>query len=284
MMAQELIAARRRFALPPAMYAGIGLVTAIALIAVAGPLLWQWAPTQRTGLLIGPPSPSHWLGTDEEGFDTLARLIAGARVALIVGPGTALLSALLGLVLGSAAGYAGGWLDRAITWLADLLLCFPGVLLALLVAFVSDRPGLGTVVLALSATGWAGHARLVRVLVASARERDFAVAARCLGASHPRVLLVHVLPEVLGPVAVQATFSVAAGVLGEASLSFLGVGAQGVVSWGAMLEQGTALLLQSPLVVLSSGLSLLALVTGVNLIGDALRDLLDPRRAGPAAS
>lgn len=269
---------------PAALYAGLALVAALALAAALGPLLWPWAPHQQTGLLLAPPSAAHWLGTDEEGFDTLARLLAGARVALVVGPGTAALSALLGLVLGSAAGYLGGWTDRAITWLADLLLCFPGVLLALLVAFVSDRPGLGTVVLALSATGWAGHARLVRVLVASARERDFAVAARCLGASHPRVLVVHVLPEVLGPVAVQATFSVAAGVLGEASLSFLGVGAQGVVSWGAMLEQGTALLLQSPLVVLSSGLALLTLVTAVNLLGDALRDLLDPRRPGAQAS
>ena len=269
---------------PGALIAGLALVGVLAVLAALGPWLWPWAPTQRTGLLLAAPSAEHWLGTDEEGFDTLARVLGGARVALLVGPGTAALSALIGLVVGAAAGYAGGWLDRATTWLADLLLCFPGVLLALLVAFVSDRPGLGTVVLALAATGWAGQARLVRVLVASARERDFAVAARCMGASHARVLLVHVLPEALGPVAVQATFGVSAGVLGEASLSFLGVGAQGVVSWGAMVEQGTALLLQSPMVVLSSGIALLTLVTGVNLLGDALRDQLDPRRAGPASS
>lgn len=264
--------------------AGLTLVGLLGLLAAFGPWLWPWAPTQRTGLLLASPSAAHWLGTDEEGFDTLARVLAGARVALLVGPGTAGLSALIGLIAGAAAGYGGGWLDRIVTWLADLLLCFPGVLLALLVAFVSERPGLGTVVVAMAATGWAGHARLVRVLVASARERDFAVAARCMGASHARVLFLHVLPEALGPVAVQATFGVSAGVLGEASLSFLGVGAQGVVSWGAMLEQGTALILQSPMVVLSSGVALLTLVAGVNLMGDALRDQLDPRSTSPSAS
>lgn len=267
----------------PALLAGAALLLLLSLAVWLGPLVWPWAPEQRTGVLLGPPGWQHWLGTDEEGYDNLARILAGGRLALLVGPGVALASVSIGLTLGALAGFFGGWLDALVTWAADLLLCFPGILLALLVVFVTERPGMGTVVVCLSATGWAGHARLVRALVASGRDRDHAVAARCLGASPLRVLTVHVLPDVLGPIAVQGTFSVAAGVLGEASLSFLGLGPQGVISWGAMLEQGTALLLQSPTLVLSTGGALLLLVTSVNLLGDGLRDFLDPRRQGLAS-
>jgi len=167
--------------------------------------------------------------------------------------------------------------DSVVMRIADALLAFPGVLLALLILFVTDAPGMGTVVLSLSLTGWAGHARLVRMLVASAREREFVVAARCLGAGPLRILGRYVLPEIAGPVAVQATFAVAAAILGEASLSFLGLGPQGVVSWGAMLEQGAVLFVQSPALVLSAGGGLLLLLTGVHLLGDGLRDLYDPR-------
>jgi peptide/nickel transport system permease protein len=259
--------------------AGLVLLIVLAAAAWLGPWLLHISPFERSLDLLAPPSASHWLGTDEEGCDVLAKVLHGGRLALLVGPGVAVLSAAIGLVLGAPAGYFGGLLDRSVLRLADTLMAFPGVLLALLLVYVSPAPGVLTVVLALGLSGWAGHARLVRMLVASAREREFVVAARCLGASHPRILLVHVLPEVVGPVAVQATLGVAAGVLGEASLSFLGLGPQGVVSWGAMLEQGAVLFLQAPAIALSAGGGLALLLTSLNLIGDGLRDRLDPRAA-----
>lgn len=261
----------------PGLIAGLCLTVAVAVLVVAGPWLWPHDAFDRTADVLAAPGPRHWLGTDEEGYDILARVLAGGRLALLVGPGVAALSVGIGVVLGSLAGYFGGWLDRLVGWAADVLLAFPGILFALLVLFLTERPGLGTVVLSLSVTGWAGHARLVRMLVASARERDFVLGARCMGASPLRILVRYVLPEVAGPVAVQATFAVAAGILGEASLSFLGLGPQGVVSWGGLLEQGAVLFVRAPALVLGAGGGLLLLLTGLNLIGDGLRDLLDPR-------
>lgn len=258
---------------------GLALLLALAGACWVGPTLLGLSPEARTLELLAPPSAEHWLGTDEEGYDVLARVLHGGRLALVVGPGVALLSAAIGVGLGAVAGYFGGWLDRTVVRAADTLMAFPGVLLALLLVYVSPAPGIVTVVLALGLSGWAGQARLVRMLVASARERDYVIAVRCLGASHARVLLRHVLPSVLGPVAVQTTLGVAAGVMGEASLSFLGLGPQGVVSWGAMLEQGAVLFLQAPAIALSAGGGLALLLTALNLIGDGLRDRLDPRAA-----
>lgn len=259
---------------------GAGLA-AIAVVAVVGPWLVPWSADRATVDVLSAPGTAHWLGTDDEGVDVAAKIAAGARLALVVGLGYAALSVSLGTAIGMVAGYFGGPVDAIVRWACDTLLCFPGLLLALLIGFVADRPGLGTLVLALAATGWAGHARLARALADSVRRRDFVVAARCLGASHARVLAWHVLPELAGPMLVQGTLAVATGVLAEASLSFLGLGPQGVASWGAMLEQGTAVVLQAPWVLASAGGALLVLVAAVNLIGDGLRDLLDPR-TGPA--
>ena len=157
-----------------------------------------------------------------------------------------------------------------------LALAFPGILLAIFIVFLTRDPGLWAVILALSATGWAGYARLVRGQVLVLRERPHVEAARGLGASHVRILWVHVLPGLSGPLAVQATFGLAGAVLAEASLSFLGLGPQGVVSWGALLDQGTVLFLKTPWVAISAGMAIFATVLGVNLVGDALRDALDP--------
>lgn len=260
-----------------AIRSGLVLLTTLAALCWFGPSLLGISATERSLELLAAPSSTHWLGTDDEGYDVLARALHGGRLALVVGPGVALLSALIGVALGAVAGYFGGWPDRVVLRMADTLMAFPGVLLALLLVYVSPAPGVWTVVLALGLSGWAGQARLVRMLVASARERDFVVAARGLGASPARLLLRHVLPEVMGPVAVQTTLGVAGGVMGEASLSFLGLGPQGVVSWGAMLEQGAVLFVQAPAVALSAGGGLALLLTALNLMGDGLRDRLDPR-------
>ncbi|MSQ84198.1 MAG: ABC transporter permease [Myxococcales bacterium] len=254
----------------------MGLAT-IALIGVLGPLVIPLSPTLASLDVLHAPGAAHWLGTDDEGVDVAAKIAAGARLALLVGVGYAAMSVGLGTAIGMTAGYFGGRFDAVVRWLCDMLLCFPGLLLALLIGFVADRPGIGALIVALAATGWAGHARLARSLADSVRRRDFIVGVRCLGASHRRVLFFHVLPELAGPMLVQGTLAVATGVLAEASLSFLGLGPQGVASWGAMLEQGTAIVVQAPWVLVAAGLALLVLVGAVNLMGDGLRDLLDPR-------
>ncbi len=264
----------------PSFRFGAGLLATIALVAAFGPLVH----VGTAGQMLAPPSWQHWLGTDDEGLDIATQIIAGSRLALVVGVGFATLSVGLGLALGTLAGYFGGVPDLVISWVADLLLCFPGVLLALLVVFVTDRAGVTTLVVTLAATGWAGHARLARALADKARQTDAVVAARCLGASHWHVIWYYVLPDLAGPLLVQGTLAVATGVLAEASLSFLGLGPQGTASWGAMLEQGAALVLRAPLLLLAASGALLALVTAVNMMGDGLRDALDPRSPGASGS
>lgn len=261
------------------------IVTASVIVAsLVGPLVWPWAPDARdVEHVLQGPSMLHLLGTDEDGFDVAARLLAGGRLALAVGLGTAGISVGIGLVMGLIAGWFGGWIGGTIMRVTDVLMAFPGILLALLVVFVTADPGVWTVILSLSLTAWAGHTRLVRGLVLTVRDRDFVLAARCLGASDARIVLRYVLPEVAGPVLVQATFAIAGAVLGEASLSFLGLGPQGVVSWGALLEQGAVLFLKSPSLVVSAALALLLFQAGINLLGDGLRDRLDPRVARAAA-
>ncbi len=265
--------------------AGLLVTGALVLAAIVGPEVTAWRPGERdVDHVLEGPSQRHVLGTDEDGFDTLARLLAGGRLALMVGLGTAGLSVGIGLFMGLVAGWYGGYPGRIIMRTTDVLMAFPGILLALLVIFVTDDPGVGTVILSLSLTAWAGHARLVRGLVLTVAERDFVVAARCMGASNTRIATLYVLPEIAGPVAVQATFAIAGAVLGEASLSFLGLGPQGVVSWGGLLEQGAVLFLKSPSLVLSAGGALLVFQTGINLLGDGLRDQLDPRAAATVHS
>ncbi len=253
-------------------------MTAIVLfVALAAPLLSPWTLDSRDddAQLTGPTS-THPLGTDEDGADVMTELFFGARVAVVVGLGTVFVCVVLGAAVGLLAGYAGGWADELLMRLTEILLSFPGILLAILIIFVTQEPSTATVVGALSVTGWAGYARLVRGQVLLVKQQPFIAAARCVGAGPTRIALVHVLPNVLAPVIVQATFGVASAILAEASLSFLGLGPQGSPSWGAMLEQGAALFIKSPNLALAPGLAIVFTVMGVNLLGDALRDRLDP--------
>ncbi len=259
--------------------AGGLIVGALLLAALFAPLLSPHALTDRDDeALLAGPSLSHPLGTDEDGADVLSQLLHGARVAVLVGVFTVFVSLALGLTVGLIAGYAGGWTDELLMRLTELLLSFPGILLAILIIFVTQEPSTMSVVLALSVTGWAGYARLVRGQTLLVRQQEYVTAARCLGASAPRIVLRHVLPNVIAPVIVQATFGVAGAILAEASLSFLGLGPQGTPSWGAMLEQGAALFIKSPSLALAPGLAIVLTVMGINLLGDALRDRLDPHQ------
>jgi len=256
---------------------GLALVGAVVVAGLLGPLLLPLDPVvQELPLRLAGPSWSHPFGLDELGRDILARLLVGARVSLLVGGVVVSVSVLAGTALGSIAGYAGGVVDDAISRVMDVLLAFPGLLLAIaLVAALG--PSLGHVVLALSLIGWVGYARVVRGHVLRAREWDFVQAARALGASTPRILLRHVLPSALPGITVQATLGMGAAILSEASLSFLGLGVQPPApSWGTMLNNGRVHLLDAPHLTIFPGLAIALLVLGFNFLGDGLRDRIDP--------
>lgn len=258
--------------------AGLLVVAALLLTALAASWLAPDSPSHMRlaeGLL--GPSPSHLLGQDKLGRDVLARLAYGARVSLLVSLCTVLFSVGIGTVVGAAAGFFGGAVDFVLMRVVDVLLAFPGLLLAIALA-AALGPGLANVVLALTVIGWTGYARLVRAEVLSVRSREHVEAAIALGATPLRVLRLHVLPLTLAPLLVQASVGMAGAVVAEASLSFLGLGVQPPTpSWGSMLAEGRSFLVEAPHLVLAPGLAITLVVLGLNLLGDGLRDLLDVR-------
>jgi peptide/nickel transport system permease protein len=265
-------AERRPAATPRGRVALIGLA-ALLLSAVAAPLLTPHDPVaQDLAANLAPPSVEHPLGCDKLGRDQLSRILYGGRVSLTVGVASVIASVSIGLLIGAIAGYAGGATDFWLMRLVDVLLAFPGMLLAIALAAVFG-PGLPNVVLALSLVGWTGYARLVRGEVLAIRERDHIEAAVALGVPAPRILLRHVLPLVAAPLAVQATFGVAGAIVGEASLSFLGLGVQAPTpSWGSMINDGRSFLLVAPHLTVSPGIAILLTVFAVQVVGDRLRD------------
>ncbi|HEU4401710.1 MAG TPA: ABC transporter permease [Candidatus Polarisedimenticolia bacterium] len=282
---------------------GASLVTVFVLCALLAPLLTlligygpfeQVAPRAET-----PPTPPdrlHLLGTDTLGRDQLSRLVHGAGISLEVGVVAEVIALLLGTAIGGLAGYAGGRIDALLMRAADLVFAFPEPLLALaIIAAIPDpdnapilrhmpHPSIGVVFLVLGGIGWARIARLVRGEMLKIREQEFARAAEAIGARGTRVVLRHLLPNVLGPLIVVGTFGVGANILMEAWLSFLGVGARPPLpSWGTMVTEGQAYLLAKPWVCVAPGLAILMVVLGFNLLGDGVRDLLDPRRPATSA-
>ena len=258
---------------------GALIVLAAITAALVGPLVVPYDPSvQELPLRLTGPSHAHPFGLDELGRDILSRVLAGARISLLVGLVVVSVSASAGILLGSMAGYVGGWLDDAISRVMDILLAFPGILLAIALVAVLG-PSLTNVVLALSVIGWVSYARLVRGQVLRARELEFVQAARALGANTGRVLLRHVIPMTLPAVLVQATLGMAGAIIAEASLSFLGLGMQPPTpSWGTMLNGGRVHLLDAPHLTMFPGAAIALLVLGFNFLGDGLRDTLDPRR------
>ena len=224
------------------------------------------------------PSAAHWFGTDELGRDILSRVIYGARVSMLVGSCVVAASLTLGLIFGSIAGYYGGFLDRFLNVIVmNAFMSFPGILLAIaFVAFLG--PGLFNLVLALSIGGWVGYARLVRAQVLAVREREFVEAARALGASDGRIIVRHILPNIIQPVIVQAAIGMAGAILAEATMSFLGLGVPPpTATWGAMLNDARSHLFDAPHLVLFPAAAVMLAVLSFNFVGDGLRDYLDPR-------
>jgi peptide/nickel transport system permease protein len=261
--------------------ARFGFVIAVLLIiaALAAPLIAPANPSaQNLATRLQSPSHSHWMGTDELGRDIFSRILYGARISLFVSVCVVLGCGLTGLTLGMLAGYRGGIFDRIVNLLfINAFLSFPGVLLA--IAFAAFfGPGIGKVILALIITGWAGYARLARAQVLKAKELEFVLAAKSLGASHTRILLQHLLPNILQPVLIQATIGMAGAILAEATLSFLGLGVLAPLpSWGSMLNDARSHLFDAPHMVVFPALAVMLAVLAFNLLGDAWRDWLDPR-------
>jgi peptide/nickel transport system permease protein len=260
---------------------GAAIVVLAILAALVGPLIVPFDPAdQELALRLEGPSARHWFGLDELGRDIFARVLAGSRISLLVGLVVVGVSSTLGTLLGSIAGYFGGAVDETLSRLMDILLAFPGLLLAIAMVAVLG-PSLTNVILALSLIGWVGYARLVRGQVLRARELEFVQAARALGATTPRILARHIIPTALPAVTVQATLGMGGAILAEAALSFLGLGVQPPTpSWGTMLSYGRAHMLEAPHLTIFPGLAIAVLVLGFNFLGDGLRDALDPQAQG----
>jgi len=258
---------------------GLALTLLLVILAVFAPWLAPYDPTaQNLAARLAAPGAAHWMGTDELGRDILSRIIFGARVSMSVSISVVLGAGFVGLAIGATAGYFGGWFDKIVNVvLINAFLSFPGILLAIaFAAFLG--PGLGNVIIALIITGWAGYARLARAQVLQARELEYVLAARSLGAGHVRILVRHLLPNILQPVLIQATVAMAGAILAESTLSFLGVGVLAPMpSWGAMLNDARSHLFDAPHMVIFPALAVMAAVLAFNLLGDALRDWLDPR-------
>ena len=257
---------------------GALIVGITAIAALVGPFIAPADPNaQDLALRLAAPSSAHFFGLDELGRDIFSRLLVGARISLLVGLAVVSVASSVGIMMGAIAGYYGGRVDMIISRVMDVLLAFPGILLAIALVAVLG-PSLTNVVIALSFIGWVGYARLVRAQVLRVREFEYVQAARALGAGTPRILLRHVIPATMPTVIVQATLGMAGAIIAEASLSFLGLGVQPPTpSWGTMLDAGRSHLFDAPHLTLFPGLAIAILVLGFNFLGDGLRDKIDPR-------
>jgi len=254
------------------------MVGVLALLAILAPVLPLQNPDQAViqDELKGP-SPHHILGQDEEGRDVLSRVLYGAQLSLLIGFSTVALSMILGTLMGLAAGYFGGRWDETFIFISDVFLAFPSILLIIAIAaFVP--PSILNIILILSFVGWVSYGRIVRAQVLAVKSIEYVQAAQVMGFSHIRILLRHVLPNVLGPLIVNATLSLAGVIIAESTLSFLGLGVPpGIPSWGSMLDAGVAFLLIAPHLSIVPGMAIMLTVMGFNFLGDGLRDYYDVR-------
>lgn len=277
--ASPIILAWRRLARNPLALAGSLVAVVYILLGMFGPLAapYDYARQNLLQANLPPLSEGHLLGTDQVGRDMFSRLVTGIRISLIVGFGITAISAVIGTAAGAVAGYRRGWVDSVISGVVEFTWGFPLILLAVILAG-SLGPGLPAAILAVGLINWAGFARVVRGEVLSLREAEFVQAARASGLPEGRILLRHVLPNVLAPALVLASYYVALGIIVEAGLSFIGMGAQPPLpSLGVMIAEGRNYMLQNHWVTTVPGVAIVAVVLGLNLLGDGLRDILDPR-------
>jgi peptide/nickel transport system permease protein len=257
---------------------GGSVVSLLLVISLLAPLLSAYHPSAINAWeVLQPPTWQHWFGTDELGRDVLARVLFGARISLKVGFVAVGIAVFLGTIVGLLAGYYGGWLDAVLMRLVDIMLCFPSFFLILaVIAFL--QPSIWIIMAVIGLTGWMGVARLVRAEVLTIREMEYILAARCIGCSDLRIITRHILPNALSPVLVAATLGVAGAILTESALSFLGIGVQPPTpSWGNILTSGKDYIEFAWWLSLFPGLAILITVLSYNLLGEGIRDALDPR-------
>ena len=256
----------------------IAIIAAFATCAVLAPFLAPYDPLAQTlGSRLQPPSAEHWLGTDQLGRDILSRLLYGARISLVIGVVVVGLAGIFGTFIGLVAGYAGGLADEALMRLTEVFLAFPPLILAMAIAGALG-PSLTNAIIAIAAVTWAVYARLARGQLLSLRRREYVEAARSIGASPARVIARHLLPNAIAPLMIQASFDMGAAIIAAAGLSFIGFGAQPPTSeWGVMISEGRNFISTQPWLSLFPGLAILFAVGAFNVLGDGLRDVLDPR-------
>ncbi len=257
---------------------GLYIIILILIVAIGAPLLSPAHPENiNLGASLQAPSFQHWLGTDKLGRDILSRIIYGSRVSLIVGVVAVGISGIIGIILGAIAGYFGKWADQVIMRLVDILLAFPSILLAITLVAVLGA-SLWNVMLAIGLVSWVGYARVVRGEFLSKRNQEFVLAAKTSGASYFRIIFRHMLPNSMAPIIVMATLGMAGAIITESSLSFLGLGVQPPTpSWGQMLSDGRTIMRQAWWVSTFPGLAIMITVLAFNLLGDGLRDAMDPK-------
>src|SRR5690554_2515150 len=268
----------RRFLRNRMAVVGLVIITLLVLVAVFAPVISPAPPAaQNLRERLQPPSAEHWFGTDEFGRSVFSRVVYGARVSLLTGTIPVLVAGTIGTLLGLLAGYYRGWLDSVLMSLMDVLLAFPSILLALAIVGTLG-PGLTNAVIAVAIVSIPEYARIVRSVVLGAREEEFVQAATALGARSPRKMFKHILPTALGPLSVQASLGVGYAILSLAGLSFLGLGIQPpAADWGEMLNRGRDFLPDSSWLLVFPGLAISLTVLAFNLVGDGIRDALDPR-------
>jgi peptide/nickel transport system permease protein len=268
----------RRFMQHKPAVVGVAFIIFLVLLAVFAPLIAPYDPVDSNLRLRGAsPSSSHWFGNDDIGRDILSRIVYGTRIALIVGLGATSIAVAIGVVVGATAGYFGGVVDAILSRLVDALMAFP--ILALLLTLSSIfGPSLRNVVIVIGVTFWASYARVIRAEVLSLRERDYVLAARASGASNRRIILQHIVPNAIGPVIILASLAIGSVIIFESALSFLGMGiSRPTPSWGTMLSDGRDHIRNYPHIAIAPGLAIAFTVLAFNLVGDGLRDALDPR-------
>jgi len=258
--------------------AGTLIVVFMVLLAVCAPLLAPYHPIDDADLMVSeePPGVEHWFGTDSQGRDVLSRVIYGARISLSVGLISQAMNSIIGIILGLTAGYFGRWWDDMVMGLTNIMLSIPSVVFALAIMAVLG-PGLINVFIALGLTNWSYTCRITRSQVLFTRDLNYVKAAEAIGLSRARIMFTQILPNIVGPILVIATLGVAGAILMEAALSFLGLGTQPPTpSWGGMLAKAREQLFITPWISIFPGLAIFVTVLGLNLLGDGLRDILDP--------
>ena len=256
----------------------LALIAVFAMCALFAPLLAPYDPlVQDLGSRLRPPSSEHWLGTDSLGRDIASRILYGARISLVIGMVVVASAGVFGTFVGLVAGYAGGLVDEALMRLTEVFLAFPALILAMAIAGALG-PSLTNAIIAIAAVTWAVYARLTRGQILSLRRREFVEAARAIGASRVRIVWRHLLPNVLAPLMIQASFDLGSSIIAAAGLSFIGFGAQPPTpEWGVMISEGRNYISTQPWLSLFPGLAILLAVGSFNLLGDGLRDAFDPR-------